>query len=191
MLCLMVYHNRTVTCPHCKQVADRTRTVNSEILKGSPFRVCPHCKATYFDPEYKEMGLVLFEETGYEINPWSLFWFFPFNGMTIFVLYSLFKYNLFSDISYLLLPLGMFGIPAVLIDYGMIRIIKNRIHSDEFHQSQIDYIEGRTKERTASLVASMNRLSNKGYLDALKSHGVNVPDYFYERLQRTIEWSDK
>ena len=179
----MVYHHRTVKCPHCGKVADRTRTVDSELLKGSPFRVCPHCSTTYFDSEYKEMGLVLFEEKGGKLTFVGLVWILLSHSLVIYSLYSI----IVEKLSGMFLPLVVFGIIALLYDIGLIKMIKNRAHSAEFHQGQIDYIEGRTKERTAALIESMERLSNKDYLDALRSHGVDVPDYFYERLQSSTE----
>ena len=175
----MVYHHRKVKCPSCGKTADRTRTVDSEILKGSPFRVCPNCKKTYFDPEYKEMGIVLYEEKGGELNFWGLIWAILSTVLAVYFLCGVIKEGTGGG---LLLPLGVFGLVAILFDVRIIKMIKNRSNSEEFHRKQIDYIEGRTKERTQSLVESMNRLSNKAYLDALRIHGVNVPDYFYERL---------
>ena len=47
----MVYHYRSVKCPNCGEIADKTRTIDSQELNGSPFRVCPHCGETYFDAD--------------------------------------------------------------------------------------------------------------------------------------------
>ena len=126
------------------------------------------------------MGLVLFEEKGGELNFWGFIWTLISNTLAIVLLYSGLKEG-FSDAA--LFSFGIFALMAAAFDVGIVRMIKNRMNSAEFHQKQIDYIEGRTKERTPSLVESMNRLSSKEYLDALRSYGVEVPDYFYERLQ--------
>ena len=182
----MVYHHRKVNCPNCGKIADRTTTTDSELLKGSPFRVCPSCGQTYFDSEYKEMGLVLFEEKGGKIGVSSILWTIISNAMVVVFLYFGFcEHNIRNYI----LPLVVFGILALLFDYGIIRTIKNHASPEKFHQSQIDYIEGRSKERSASVVESMNRLSNKNYLDALLQHGINIPDYFYERIGATKDSS--
>ena len=78
----------------------------------------------------------------------------------------------------------MFGIIALIIDVGIVRIIINRVKAANYHKKMIDYIEGRGKERSEELIKSLDRLSNKGYLDALKKHGVEIPEYFYDRLKK-------
>ena len=77
-----------------------------------------------------------------------------------------------------------FGL-ALLFDAGFIRVIHSRIRANEYHQKSIDTLEGRRGELTGELAASMKRMSEKAYLDALSAHGVAVPDYFYERLKST------
>ena len=175
----MVYHYRTVKCPRCGKTIGRTITTNSEILKGSPFRVCPKCKKTYFDSEYKEMGLVYFEDKGGKISFWGALCALIVNVAAIFILCS----GIFGggSVEWLLL-LCLIGFIAIITDVGIVNIINNHKNFEAYHQKQVDYIEGRTKEQAQSVVESMNRLSNKAYLDALRIHGVNVPEYFYERL---------
>lgn len=176
----MVYHHRSVTCPHCGMIAERTRTVDSEILKGSPFRICSQCNETYFDPEYKEIGLVYFEEKGYELSITSI--------LTVLFLHLVFFITLCSSIKdgvvpAMLLAVGLFGILSIICDIGLVRKYKAFKNPKDFHLKQVDYIEGRSTQRSAALIESMKRLSNRNYLDALKSHGIEVPDYFYQRLK--------
>ena len=80
--------------------------------------------------------------------------------------------------------LVVFGALAALCDVGFARLIKNRRNSDEFFKKQLDLIEGKGGYKDEELARSMSRLSNREYLDALKSCGVDVPDYFYERLRQ-------
>lgn len=174
----MVYHYRTVTCPYCGNIADRTRTVDSQELKGSPFRVCPHCDKAYFDPAYHEVAISVYKDEGGEVNFWGFSWFLISNGLVIF-----FIINAITEGKMLWAPFLIFLLIALVIDFGVGRLIYNKIHADIYHQKSIDAIEGRTKNQTGELAASMVRMSNKAYLDALKAHGVYVPDYFYERLR--------
>ncbi len=178
----MVYHHRRVTCPNCGRIADRTRTVDSQELKGSPFRVCPHCDEVYFDPAYHEVAISIFKDRGGEINFWAFAWVLISNGLVVFFLYNGIKEGSMDG---LWLPFLVFLGLALLFDFGLIRLIRNRRHANEYHQKSLDILEGRTRERTGELAASMERMSNKAYLDALKAHGVSVPDYFYERLRNS------
>ena len=177
----MVYHYRTVNCPNCGRVADRTRTVDSQELKGSPFRVCRHCDTVYFDPDYKEVAITIFKDKGGNPNIWSYLWLIISNVVAIYTLVEAAKEG-FRDLGNawigILLALGF----AAVFDVGFIRVIRNRIHANEYHQKSLDLLEGRTEELTGELAASMERMSNRAYLNALKAHGVDVPDYFFERL---------
>ena len=175
----MRIHPKLEKCPQCKWPLHYTQTYGSEILKGSPVRVCPYCNATFFDPDYKEWGLILFADKGDTFSIWEIIGLLMTHAALIFDFCSPAQYN-FSIKA--LLAVGGTFIIAVLLDCSLFRAIKNRIHSEEYHQKQIDYIEGRGKKRPTELVESMERLSNKEYLDSLKEHGIEVPDYFYERL---------
>jgi len=179
----MVYHFRTVKCPNCGEIADRTRTVDSQILRGSPFRVCPYCDNVYFDSAYQEIALSVYKDKGGVLNFWGLAWALISNGLVVFFLLTSSLEDLKGG---LWIPLLIFGLIAIIIDTGLVRLIKNRIHANEYHQQSLDLLEGKTNHRTKDLTASMERMSNKSYLDALRAHGVTVPDYFYERL-RTVK----
>ncbi len=175
----MVYHHRNVTCPNCGKIAERTRTVDSELLIGSPFRVCPHCGKSYYDSEYNEEGLVIFDNPTGEINIWAIVWLLISNIFLVVCIVN----KIWEGFAVAL-------ILALIFDYLLIRLIWKKTHPEQTMQKTIDYLEGRGKERSASLVASMERLSNRMYLDALKSHGVNVPEYFYCRINEQEDKRD-
>ena len=178
----MVYSSRYYSlekCPHCKKIIKLNSIRSFNFLKGSPIRTCPRCKETYVYPEYKEWGLVLFADKGDKFGILETIGLLMFHAALIFYLRSPAQYG-YSPKQ--LLAVGIICILALASDYLLVQTIKNRIHREEYHQKQIDYMEGRTKERPLELVESMERLSNKEYLDALKEHRIDVPDYFYERL---------
>ena len=174
----MVYHYRTVHCPNCGCVADQTRTVDSQELKGSPFRVCPHCKEVYYDSAYHEPAISVYEDKGGEINFWALVWILLSNGLVIF-----FIVNAIKEGEMLWAPFLFFLVIALVFDFGAGRAIYRRINAQIYHQKSINSLENSVGDKTGNLGASMERMSSKAYLDALKAHGVYVPDYFYERLQ--------
>ena len=177
----MVYHHRTVTCPNCGNVAERTRTVDSQTLDGSPFRVCPHCGKVYFDRAYNEPAISLFKDKGGGMNFWAFMWIIIANGFVIFNIVSAIKSGGFDESA--ALPFIVFLVIALVFDIGLVRMIKNRIKAKEYHQKIIDRLEGKRGELSESLESSMERMSNKAYLDALRAHGVQVPEYFYERIK--------
>ena len=166
-------------CPHCKKIIKLNSIRIFNFLKGSPIRTCPRCKGTYDYPEYKEWGLVLFADKGEKFGIVEVFGLLLSHVVFVSYLRSAIQHGYSSET---LWTLGISGSIALLVDYLLVQTIKNRIHREEYHQKQIDYMEGRTKERPPELVESMERLSNKEYLDARKKHRIDVPDYFYERL---------
>jgi len=179
----MVYHYRTVICPNCGKLIEKTRTVDSQFLQGSPFRTCPYCNQTYFDKEYKEMGIELFTDKGGTIKLSTIGVFLVSNGaLIVFVYLAIIDAIAQGFHPFFLIPIVMFGTLSLIVDIGIIDTIYCRVHIKEHNQRKIDYIEGRGRERTSEVIESMNRLSNKDYLDALVRHGVYVPEYFFNRL---------
>ena len=63
------------------------------------------------------------------------------------------------------------------------------IDQDKYHREQLDLLEGRAGEQSSELKESLERLSDRKYLDALRARGVHVPDYFYQRLPADVEGS--
>ena len=170
----MEYHYRTVYCPHCNEVADKTKTVNSDWKLGSPLRNCPYCGKKYFDSFYREEGIERFKDNGVHINAWSVIW------LVVSLLFVI-GFLCSSDATAgAIIP----GVIFVIFAIGFIRAISNLFHPQEYHQKQVELIEGRGDTMDADLAESMRRLSKREYLDELKQHGIDVPQYFYERLAK-------
>lgn len=177
----MEYHHRIVTCPNCGRTAEHTRTTNTDLLLGSPFRVCKHCQTTYFDNAYKEKAILVYEDTGTDFGFLGIIFLLIFNGIAAALIAEAAKNGLTSG-----LALGIVILVSISIffDYALVKTIHNFNHPEEYHQKQVDYLEGRTDDkRDYELMESLYRLSSRQYLDALKNHGVKVPDYFYQRLE--------
>lgn len=180
----MVYKYRSVKCPNCGKTADRNVRKEYQDLSGSPFRVCVNCKKVYFDGAYQEPALLKFKDDGTEINTWAGLGGIIFSVLTIWLLYEFIK-NRGEDIGTTgYFVFGMFAILAIVFDSGIVKAIFHRIHPNEYHMAQIEYLEGRKGKVTQDDKASMERLSNKTYLDALKAHGIDIPEYFYQRLNK-------
>ena len=170
----MEYHYRTVRCPNCNEVADRTKTVDKDWKFGTPLRSCPYCGRKYFDSFYKEEGIERFQDNGVHINAWSVIW----------LIVSLLFVIGFLSSSDAKVGAIIFGVIFVIFAIGFLRTIKALFHPKEYHQKQVDLIEGRGETMSAELAESMRRLSKKEYLDELAHNGVIVPQYFYDRIKK-------
>ena len=171
------FYHRVVDCPYCDMYADRKMLLNNWPPFGSPYRTCPKCGKVYFDSGYQEDAIVRFTDTGGEITPGGLIVSLFFTGgLILYVIECISTKTIFWP-----------GFLAVLIislvyDIGLIRAIWNRIRAKKYHQKMIDTLEGRRGELDSYLAESMKRMSDRGYLDALRARGVDVPEYFYQRL---------
>ena len=173
----MLHHYRSVRCPKCDLEADRSSTDSSFILYGSPYRVCRKCGAAYFDPGYHELAIDAYNDNGVLIDFGGLFCALLTNGVAVLFLIERLKGN-----SNTWLPLiCAFGF-ALVFDYRAVISIRNLIKAKEYHQEQIDGLEGRYGEMSDDLAESMERMSDRKYLDALRFRGVDVPEYFYKRI---------
>ena len=168
---------RSVLCPKCDMRTDIRITEETDILHdGSPYRVCGTCGATYFDPDYHEYAIDYYNSIGGEIGIAGFLWIIITNGIL--------AYMIFTSLKTKTIVWGLFlfwsGL-TLLSDVGVIRLVRNIMKADEFHQEQIDRLEGRSGAISDELAASLERVSDRRYLDALRSHGVDVPEYFYKR----------
>ena len=170
-------HRRIVKCPNCGNTAESTYTVFVETLYGSPYRSCRECGAAYFDPGYHEAAIDAYNDDGVEINFWWVIALLVLNGASVEYIIHGWITSIRELFSFMVLL-----VPALLLDYGLIQTIRNKLNAEEYHQEQIDLIEGRGGEMTEELAESMKRLGDRKYLDALRSHGVDVPEYLYKRL---------
>ena len=173
---MLTYH-RTVTCPRCEMIAERTSRLSDE-LYGSPYRVCPCCGKTYFDPEYQEDAIAIYKSKGGKLTAGGFLWVLLSNGIVAWYIFGGIRTKTLITNSLFFVMLGI----ALLFDIGLIRIIRSRLKADAYHQDQIDYLEGVGGAIPEQLAESMERVSDRKYLDALRSHGVDVPEYFYKRL---------
>lgn len=170
-------YRRIVKCPNCGKTAESTYTVFVETPYDSPYRSCRECGAAYFDPGYHEAAIDAYNDDGVEINFWWVIALLVLNGASVeYIIHGWIK-NIGQLFSFMVLL-----VPALLLDYGLIQTIRNKLNAEEYHLEQIDLLEGRGEERPEKLIESMKRLSDRKYLDALRSHGVDVPEYFYKRL---------
>ena len=169
---------RSVLCPKCGMRTDIRITENPDILHdGSPYRACGTCGATYYDPDYHEYAIDYFDSKGGKIDVARFLWIVLLNGVLVFMVWYSLKTKTIVWGAFLFW-LGL----TLLSDVGVIRLVRNRIKADEFHQEQIDRLEGRSGAVSDELAASLERMSDRAYLDALKARGVDVPVYFYKRV---------
>ena len=174
-----MYHHRRVTCPKCDLIAERT--IGTELF-GSPYRVCKHCKGVYFDPEYQEKAMAVFNDKGWTFDIWLIPAFLVFNGLLLYFIIGSVRAESLPRTTYGMIAFFTVLILSTLIDIGVIRIVLINIHAEEYHKKQIDKLEAGPVEWDDDLAESMKRMSDRGYLDVLRARGVAVPEYFYKRV---------
>ena len=182
----MVHHYRSVKCPNCGKHIEVNHTVDSEDLKGCPFRRCPHCGIVYFDSKYKEPALLAYDE---DYKP------APIRAALLATLFGFVTAESFSDLSQqgtigiiVLAILALIAFVFVVIFFkSLILFIHRSKNYDQYvkdiKKKSADYLEGDVSEEVAE---SLSRLSNPEYLDMLKQHGVSVPQYFYDRIHTDV-----
>lgn len=174
----LTFYHRKADCPYCDMYTDRKELLRDFPPFGTPYRTCPKCGRVYFDSGYQEDAIAWFTDTGGEFSPGGLIASLFYNGALIFYIIECIRTKRMSLIGFSILL-----IIALAFDIVFIRAIWNRIRAKEYHQKIIDTLEGRRDELPPEVAESMKRLSDRGYLDALRSHGVEVPEYFYQRLR--------
>ena len=158
----------STVCPHCKTVVEWNRAEN--VYSGCPFCTCPNCGRDYFDPDLKEIAIDIYEAKREK----------PLREIMATLLVDILLFIV------ALASINMEGLIGVFPFIFLIVVFVDPISvwkKKEDRKRKIDYLEGRAEERTPEVVESMNRLSNEGYLEALKANGVRVPRYFYQRLK--------
>ena len=173
----MSYH-RIVKCPRCGDTAENIYSVLDETLYGSPYRICRECGAAYFDPFYHELAIDAFNDKGALINIWGILWLLAVNGLLVWLITLAGHENSAK----LWIPFIIVLCYACILDFQFIITLQSKLNAEEYHQEQIDVLEGRIGEMSDELAESMKRVSDRKYLDALRSHRVDVPEYFYKRL---------
>lgn len=171
--------HRSVTCPKCDLIAERTIGFEQT---GSPYRVCKHCKRVYFDPGYQEKAIAVFNDKGWTFDIWLIPAFLVFNGLLAYFIISYIRAGSIPRDPVGLIAFLFVLVYTILLDIGVIRVVLINIHAEEYHQKQIDKLEAGPVEWDDDLAESMKRMSDRGYLDALRARGVAVPEYFYKRV---------
>ncbi len=172
----MTHKYSFVRCPNCNDIAETKTTRGAQVLFGCPFRVCKVCGHVYFDGDYKEEGIYRFLNKGGSYGSLIPALFLTIAAIIITINWIKYAGN---EMVWVLIGIWIITLP---FDIYAGKVIANKLNTDRFHEKTIDLIEGRKGKMDKDLKASMNRLSNKRYLDALKAHGVDVPEYFYQRL---------
>ena len=168
--------------PQCAFCCDGTRptdpTDSPEL--GSPRRQCPRCGKTYFDNQYAEPALYLYSTK--PVKPKFLLWLLG----SVFFAVVLFIYTVVMQ-GYRENLLSAIILAAALIIYltRLIRALHARLHWDDFtekfHQENIMCLQG-IRKPPIPLDQSLDRLSQEEYLYYLLSHGTEVPEYFFHRI---------
>ena len=132
----MVYKYRKVKCPHCGKTSDSSVRKDYQELTGSPFRVCPNCKKTYFDSGYQEPALLKYNDTGIEINFWSVIGAGIFTALAVYMITEIVKGSDSSTIMYVVA--GIFAFLALVLISGIVRTIIHLFRKEEYHLAQVE-----------------------------------------------------
>lgn len=187
----MIHHYRRVKCPHCGKDLEFNHTIDTKDLSGSPLRKCPYCGVTYFDGAYKEPAITQFTELSKDTP-------MPFRAAFLTLIFggSLYSVMFMSSENWSSSILGIiifsiFAILTVICAFTfLIHLLKfiRRLRFPEQYMSAaktkaINCLEGREGQISDELASSLARMENPLYLSALKKNGVDVPQYFYDRLE--------
>lgn len=171
--------NKTV-CPRCGEYIEHG--IKGRLI-GPPFRVCPHCDKLYYDKAFKEPALATYAEKDVKFNWMKAVYAALPTAVSILYLNSYFK----GENSFAIVPGIAFAAIGVLFIIVLIAEIVKVAGKSEREQKIIDLFEGRRGELSEDLKASVSRLEDPKYLDALEYYGVDIPDYFRERAEKAAE----
>lgn len=174
----MTEEKSTIRCPRCGAQIERACPPEGETLPGSPLRQCPECGRLYFDGAYAEAALTAFEKAEIKF-PWIkiLYALVPTVGALVYL-----RQYRAAPSTGALVPLIAFSLIAVFFDVLLLIELGKTVRKRAVKREMLKRIEGRAGEMEQELRASMERLGQKDYLDALVKCGEAVPRYFYERI---------
>ncbi len=172
------YHSVVVRCPKCRRRVERVNLQASNL--GCPLSRCPYCQEIVYNSYVTEPALAIYEDRGGKPNIWSVLGTILFNALFLVLLSDTLRAEKIPVAAWFVL-IFCFAM-AMLYDIGWVRMIRIRRNLEEYHQKQVDYLEGRGGEQSERVKESLRRLSRKKYLDELAQHGVDVPEYFYRRI---------
>lgn len=171
-------------CSYCHDGTER-ENANGQHEIGCPRRSCPKCGRQYFDAAYEEDAL-----HAYYLKPTMPDFIHPMLYFLVIVLPMdvLLVRRMLQDFTVpwaLLFPLGL----GTIYIFG--KICRNlypwlfrKRYNRKYEESKIPIFNG-TEYISEEFSASLHRMSNEGYLYYLISHGVDVPDFFFERIGRS------
>ena len=168
--------------PQCSFCCDDTRPTDPTDAPelGSPRRQCPRCGKTYFDNQYAESALYLYNTK--PVKPKFLLWLFAsvYFAVILFVYFAVMHGHRENWLSALTLVAAL-----IICLVRLYRALHARRHWDEFkekfRQKNIMCLQG-IKKSPIPISQSLDRLSREDYLYYLLSHGTDVPDYFFHRI---------
>ena len=174
----LLTYKRNVDCPYCDMYADSKVLLKYHPPVGTPYRTCPKCGRVYFDSGYQENAIAWFTDTGVDMTP------VRFIGALVFS-WAQIAYSIQCIRTKTIFWPGFLSLLIITLtaDIDVIKAAWNWIRAKEYHQKRVDELEGRGDELPPEVAESMKRLSDRGYLDALRARGVYVPEYFYQRLR--------
>lgn len=170
-------------CSYCHDGTER-ENANGQHEIGCPRRSCPKCGRQYFDAAYEEDAL-----HAYYLKPTMPHVVRPLLSCLIIVLINIrlvpklmqgLTMPWFALASWGLASLFLIGRACVSAYPWLFRKRYNR----KYEESKIPIFNG-TEYISEEFSASLHRMSNEGYLYYLISHGVDVPDFFFERIGRS------
>jgi len=174
----------------CSYCHDGTERENPQGLHeiGNPYRPCPRCGRTYFDAAYEEEAVHL-----YRMKPEKPR--FPFAPVIVLCLailpvnVEIFRQMLEGVSFYWIRLIVFWGISAFVIFKvykGLHPWIFRKKYYRKFEESKIPVFSGETFV-SDEFSQSLQRMSREEYLYDLIAHGVEVPEFFFRRIGRTVD----
>lgn len=169
-------------CTHCGTVEGRYRSYDP-FLFGTPKRVCPSCGKIFFDGFFLEKAL----------NYWVRsrpFPYFPICAAFTFAFLLCDWNHLIANPPATPLQVIVYGggtiLCLILLPFSWRRWIRENSKPD-FSPEEL---EGRMMASPGNydLVESARRLADPEYLFFLMDNGVEVPDYYFERMDTPPDW---
>lgn len=171
-------------CSYCHDGTERENPVGQHEI-GQPRRTCPKCGRTYFDTAYEEDALYAYhlKPTMPDfIHPLLYFLIIPL-PMDVLVICKMLQGATVPPA--LLFPLGLV---TIFVVSKLCRVLYPWLFRERYYrkyeESKIPIFNG-TKYISDEFSASLQRMSSEEYLYYLISHGVDVPDFFFERIHCT------
>lgn len=169
------YHH-TSRCPQCQCVEGRYRSP-SDFLFGTPRRECPQCKYVYFDGYFLEKALN-YNLSYREYTPLSLWVSVTIAVVCLDILFFM------GNPPYRLLPLlivvALSLACAVMLPLSLYRW-KRSSRGPAFSPEELER-QILAFPHNYEIVESARRMADPDYLYFLMENGVDVPEYFFRRM---------